>query len=78
MQEIQQSSPSIIQQTQSKIEESLLEVGYQIDDLIDSLLLMPFKNINHSTGLYFELPQCDLFSISGFKYQQQTFESVTP
>ncbi|CAD8214836.1 unnamed protein product [Paramecium octaurelia] len=85
MQEIQQSSLSIIQQTQSKIEESLLVVGYQIDsafaridDLIDSLLQMPFKNINHSTGLYFELPQCDLFSISGFKYQQQTFESVTP
>ncbi|CAD8098323.1 unnamed protein product [Paramecium primaurelia] len=81
----QSSGSSIIQKTMSKIEESFLEVGNEIetgfsriDELIDSLLHIPFTCKTNSTESHIELPQINQINISEINYSSQIIESVTP
>ncbi|CAD8190166.1 unnamed protein product [Paramecium pentaurelia] len=82
---IQSSGSSIIQKTMSKIEEHFLEVGNEIetgfsriDELIDSLLHIPFTCKTNYTESHLEIPQINQFNISEFNYSSSIVESVTP
>ncbi|CAD8175712.1 unnamed protein product [Paramecium pentaurelia] len=82
---MQSSSSQIIQYTMSKIEESFLELRSQIessfdeiDELIDSIHLIPYKQVTQTIESKLELPQFPKFSISEFDYLQQIHESLKP
>ncbi|CAD8117288.1 unnamed protein product [Paramecium primaurelia] len=82
---MQSSSSQIIQYTMSKIEESFLELRSQIessfdeiDELIDSIHLIPYKQVTKTIESKLELPQFPKFSISEFDQLQQIHESLKP
>ncbi|CAD8167858.1 unnamed protein product [Paramecium pentaurelia] len=82
---MQLSSSQIIQYTMSKIEKSFLELGCQIesnfseiDELIDSIFIIPFRQVTHTVKSKLEIPQLPEFSISKFDNSQQTHESLKP
>ncbi|CAD8134929.1 unnamed protein product [Paramecium pentaurelia] len=63
----------------SKIEQRFLETGFsRIDELIDSLVHIPFTYKTNYAESHLQIPQINQFNISEFNYSSQMVGSVTP